>query len=977
MADGPVSAALAAEVASVVRRYGLVVWMDRYGHYTAFVDELARQRAAGTIAFPVVGYRGSYLELMLALEPYGNGLDPEHLLIHLPGYETNNVRPTPLLEQYEAAFSYRKALDTLVTEAAAGRVGADEIKRFVASPGLTLAQADAWLDAHISGPRTGVAERLAGVPHTALVDGLLGEDRALLREFKPQDLGEIAAHLERVVGLDAGWRAFFGVPTGQPKDLEPIVTAFAGWLLAVEYVLDLQREPYTAELRPLKKLAKPFAEQSLALVRYFRERHPRSYASAADETETRLGEDALRASAVELGRVDTFRFEEVRIREAAISAARAGRWREALEWAEQRAGVAFWLDTAPPLRWTWTLVQHAAALGVAIEKANAALPTGLAGGSTLSDALEAYTTSGYLVDLAHRRFEQRHQEIMSAVVEGRDPLLAVIAAARRAYRDWADDLARAFTRLCQQNGFLPDESIQQRTIYDRVVGPLAREGERVAVFLVDAFRYEMAAELARELAGPGVTVDLKAALAELPTTTAVCMNVLAPVLRGQRLDPVMRNGDVDGFSSGEFQVTSPETRARCIGQHADGKVAKQLDLQAVGEMKSVELRALVSRAPRILLIHSRELDDAGESGFGPAVFERTLRQIRGAWNQLSQAGVKHFVFLADHGFLLQDATVQEHPYGRRADPDRRHIIAELGRSEPGMVAVPLASLRYDLPQERFLLLREDTAVWRTSRRAQPFVHGGNSLQERVVPVLVVRRKQRSGAADTVYEVRAEALEDRHGRRRVQLQLRLAPSATGTLAFTGASYVTLGLRAKDRPDVEVTVTDVEGGARLDAGTLRVPVRAEWSTVYFMLEAQTDGPVQVEVFHPDGRETVEPCTIAAWFDVSAPPRKAETPRPAPVAGTPIAPSTPPPSSRPAAPTIQAAVWQDTIEDVGFRRVFVHLDQYGTVSEADLQTLLGNPRLVRAFARRYEEFLHRVPFRVRIETTGVMKTYVKEHR
>jgi hypothetical protein len=60
-----------------------------------------------------------------------------------------------------------------------------------------------------------------------------------------------------------------------------------------------------------------------------------------------------------------------------------------------------------------------------------------------------------------------------------------------------------------------------------------------------------------------------------------------------------------------------------------------------------------------------------------------------------------------------------------------------------------------------------------------------------------------------------------------------------------------------------------------------------------------------------------------------------------------------------------------------VFVHLDQYGTVSEADLEALLGNPRRVRAFARQFDILVTLVPFRVRIETTGVMKTYVKEPR
>ena len=982
-----VSAALLAELANAVRRHGLVAWLDRHGHYTAFVDELIRQHHAGELAFPVLAYRGSFLELMLGLERYGNGLDRDALLIHLPGYETHNVRHTPVLEQYEAAHPFRKALETLVVEAAAGRVGPEEIKRFAATPGLTLAQADAWLAGHTSGPRTGVGQRLAALDPKQLVDGLLGEDRALLRELGPQDVPELAAHLERTVGLDAAWRGFFGVEanSGAARELESLVTALAGWVLSVEFVHDLKREPHTPELRPLKRLPKPFVEQSVALARHFRERHPKTYAPAADETEQRIPADALGSHASELGKVDTFRFEEERIREAAVAAAREGRWGEALAWAEQREGVAFWLDASPPKRWTWDLVLYAAKLGVAIEATG-----GLVGPrATLADAVLAYTERGHLVDLAHRRFEQRHHDIMSGDVHGRDGLLAVIHAARRAYRDWADELARAFSRACQANGYLPDESLQQRTIYDRVVAPLVSGGGRAAVFLVDAFRYEMAAELKRELEGPGVNVDLKVALAELPTVTSVGMNVLAAVNQGQRLVPVLSDGDIDGFRTNEFQVRTRDNRARAMGDRADRKAPRQLDLETINRLSSAELRAIVARAPALIVVHSRELDDGGEAGFGAATFERSLRQLRAAWNQLSQAGVKQFVFLADHGFLLQDSTAREEPYGRRTDPSRRHVIEEHARSEPGMVSVPMSSLRYELPQERYLLMREDTAVWKTTARGASFVHGGNSLQERVVPVLVVRRKQSAGAADTEYEVRAEALEDRHGRRRVRLQLRLAPNAVGTLAFTGASYVTLGLRAKDRPEVGVTITDVDGGAQLDAGTLRVPVRADWSTVYFMLEAPTAGPaVQVEVFHPDGREKVVPCTLAAWFDVDAPPPR-ERPEP-PTEPAPVVPAaavaaadaapTPyrrAPASPPAAPKMDSARWQEGIEDEGYRGVFVHIETYGAVTEADLETLLGNPRRVRAFSRHFDELVVRVPFRVRIETTGVMKTYVKESR
>ena len=57
---------------------------------------------------------------MLALEKYGSGLDPEPLLIHLPGYGTSaSVAETPVLELYKAGHELKKGLPTLITEPAA------------------------------------------------------------------------------------------------------------------------------------------------------------------------------------------------------------------------------------------------------------------------------------------------------------------------------------------------------------------------------------------------------------------------------------------------------------------------------------------------------------------------------------------------------------------------------------------------------------------------------------------------------------------------------------------------------------------------------------------------------------------------------------------------------------------------------------------------------------------------------------------
>src|SRR5262249_19159292 len=142
---GPVSATLESELRTWVRRHGIVLWLDLDDHYSPFVDSLIEIRHAGDLPYDVHGFRGSYLELMLALEPLEGGVDKAPLVIHLPGFNEESVRSTPLLELYEVGARYRKALDTLVGEAASGRVRQEQIAAYRGRGVFTVQDADAWL----------------------------------------------------------------------------------------------------------------------------------------------------------------------------------------------------------------------------------------------------------------------------------------------------------------------------------------------------------------------------------------------------------------------------------------------------------------------------------------------------------------------------------------------------------------------------------------------------------------------------------------------------------------------------------------------------------------------------------------------------------------------------------------------------------------------------------------------------------------
>jgi chromosome segregation ATPase len=80
--------------------------------------------------------------------------------------------------------------------------------------------------------------------------------------------------------------------------------------------------------------------------------------------------------------------------------------------------------------------------------------------------------------------------------------------------------------------------------------------------------------------------------------------------------------------------------------------------------------------------------------------------------------------------------------------------------------------------------------------------------------------------------------------------------------------------------------------------------------------------------------------------------------------------------AIPSAAAENWQERFEDEMVRSVFVQLQKYGSVTEAELtQMLAGNPRKARQFALKFEEYLQLVPFSARVEIAASGKRYVRE--
>ena len=945
---GPVSTTLEADVSAWIRRHGIIVWLDADGEFTAFTDRLAEQARNGDLPYRVHGFRDSHLQLMLEVEALVDGLDPPRLLVHLPGFNEASVRNTPLLELYAAGKRYRKRLDTLVTEAAAGRVPPDQITAFVESGVGDLSQADAWLAALLGQRGDGLAEHLRALSPTALIDDLLGG-------------GFVARHLGQADAVEATWRqlaTWTGLTTAWRKASAPgdrlraedVAFAASSWALAVEYVHDLRRPPVDQQLSGIADLPTALQAACMQLAQHLRERHDAFYERTADEAERWLSDEVAAAKAEDLGKIDTFRFEEEKVLEDALCGLAECRWDAALTWARDRLdGGSFWVQRDPNRRAAWQLVEGAAQLGRAIAEAGASLGRA----TSLEAAATRYAERGGSVDRAHRHLEQRRTALLDPRVPRFDALRSRLDGMRAHWRVWADAWAREFNTLCTTHGFLPPENLQQRALFDQVVRPFAQQSGCTAYFVVDALRFEMAQELFQAIDGtPATTVHLKPRLAELPSVTEVGMNVLAPVNDGGRLHPAITGATIKGFSTGEYRVSDPDSRRRAMQARVGGRTCPWLSLAEVLARDADSLKRAVAQA-ELLVVHSQEIDAAGEKGVGPTVFDAVMQSLRAAWQLLREAGVRRFVFTADHGFLLHEGTGAEvQAHGRRIDPKRRHVLSEVGADHSGEVRVPLADLGY-VGCAGHLMFPETTAVFDRGRRSSSFVHGGNSLQERLIPVLTVVHRAAAGADLLTYRVDARALDGVAGMH--CLEATVAVEASGALDFGGTSQLELALRAVDASEVTVDLCQVRGAAQIAQGAIAAEVGKPFE-VFFRLLGSMDARVAVEVHHCGRVSNVRPGMPEERFAVTVRRRVAEPDEPEIVGEI-------------------SRTWLEQLPEGGVRQLFEHIAAHGAVTEGEAAGMLGNARAVRKFALRFEEYAARAPFAVGIQVVSGVKRYVRE--
>jgi hypothetical protein len=283
-----------------------------------------------------------------------------------------------------------------------------------------------------------------------------------------------------------------------------------------------------------------------------------------------------------------------------------------------------------------------------------------------------------------------------------------------AYRKFLDSVNRAFMNAVKREGWQPTQWAFWQNI---------RLGqERVAIFIVDALRFDLAKHL-QECVGSVVNFEVRSLKTVLPSITEIGMAALLPDSEGSSV-AWESNRLVIKVQGQEIASKSDRRRwlERFIGQ--DGKV---VDLD---ELKATNLSDV-----KTLVVLSRELDEFGTfaSDLHPQGLFDMVSRIAQSIRFVAEKGFQRIFVVADHGFLFAPQGCE--PSTIRAPSEaleikRRFVVG--GQTE-GCWVVQASEI--GLQGNLLFAFPEGFSVFALQGESEAFLHGGLNLQESVIPML--------------------------------------------------------------------------------------------------------------------------------------------------------------------------------------------------------------------------------------------------
>jgi hypothetical protein len=992
---GAVKEYLKEQLKDDLKAKGLCVWLDSKSEYTNFVNEELENK---DFPYPLLTFKGSFLELMMELAPYFKEKDPKPCLIHMPSFNNSSIKETPLLEAYKAGKELQYNLKTLVRNASAGKLANEQLNFLLEDENFSLELADNRLTEEDQTPE-GLKRLITRYSSLEIAIQLLDEKRNfddLIEMPKEQWFDAFFQYLELHFGISKEWFDYWKEESNTEDPLNILRIPLASHLLCTEYTWDLKSEPIHSELKKLKDISEIQHKNCIRITKELRERFPELYKKLSKEIEPHI-EDEKNQDSNNLGDIDTFSFEEEKILSLAFSFIENKEWNKVLEIYKKRLGTkkdkewdSFWVQQDNSKRWVWKLIELSTRLAQLIAK----------GISTISDwnrispvqITNTYTNQLFKIDQTHRDFEQwtSHLKTLTSLPNFAQ-ITKLIKDRRVEYRDFINNLTNIFNESCKQFGFLPPEEYRQRTFHKQVVEPALSEAPTV-VFYIDAFRYELGEELAKLLREDKGEVKISSRLAELPTVTSVGMNALLPLDKSGYLTPAFdkQKGKFIGFKTSEKTIDGPSSREKLLREHS-GVTMSWISLKEMSDKSHEEMKKTLN-GKKLIIVHSLEIDELGETGLLsliPDYFEQTLTRILTVVKRLEIIGFQQFIFTSDHGFIQADETLKGEKIPHVDVETRRYILHSTSLESSLVKSVSMAELNYNVDDSSWLLFSPTADLFQKPGNKDRFYHGGNSLQERVIPVISYKKKKSSLLADDEdFEINVKSKPPVLGSNRITLKAE----RTGSFNMLAPQNLLLQLDIPSEYNANLQIAEIVNGEKI-GNQINIPIEQEVE-IFFRIQGVNVSKAPLRITRPQRFDSSKELITDEFFDVISESIISSTRENTNNLSDNVNESSITSSLDISSSDSNIEIESTSISGVGllsrvevnytssipeeFHHILNHIKNHGIITENSLVNMLGGgsqgARKSRRFASNIQDWLIHLPFNIEITTTNEGKTYRK---
>lgn len=370
-----------------------------------------------------------------------------------------------------------------------------------------------------------------------------------------------------------------------------------------------------------------------------------------------------------------------------------------------------------------------------------------------ADGISRYVSSWFKLDQLYRKFIFHMQKSGQAsllanlyeAVENRYNTSYVLAVNDA----WQDQIASLSEWKIP--GYKPATEF-----YRPRVTEFTSEGNKVAVIISDALRYEVAEECLRSIrALDRFNAELSPMISALPSYTQLGMAALLP----HKALALAEDGSGDVLSDGQ-SAKGLAAREKLLQAGRAGENARAVKAEDVMNMRNEDGKALF-RDNHVVYVYHNRIDAIGDKLLTedqlPQAAEDTIEDLTKLVRKLTSANFTNILITADHGFLYQHRALDESDFAI-ADPQGEAILFRNRRFVIGRGLAPTTGMKHftakalGLAGDLEVLIPNSINRMRVKGSSSRFVHGGAALQEIVIPVIKVTKKREADVGQVEVQI---------------------------------------------------------------------------------------------------------------------------------------------------------------------------------------------------------------------------------